>query len=84
VNADHKGSASQALGRAVAEVAEGILAPSRIRSWKNLLIYPRSLELGSKIEVSGQDKLLRKKESCPFHSKRDGKASVRVFLIDTG
>jgi len=56
-NGERKESRSQALGRAVTDLAEGILTPSRIRNGKNLVIYPRSLKPESKIEVLGQDKL---------------------------
>src|SRR6266446_1654002 len=56
-NGERKETRSQALGRAVTDLAEGILAPSRIRNGKNLVIYPRSLKPESKIEVLGQDKL---------------------------
>ena len=38
-NGGRKESCSQALGRAVAELAEGILTPSRIRNGRNLVIY---------------------------------------------
>jgi RES domain-containing protein len=54
---ERKESRSQALGRAVTDLAEGILTPSRIRNGKNLVIYPRSLKPESKIEVLGHDKL---------------------------
>jgi RES domain-containing protein len=54
MNGEQKESRSQALGRAVAELGEGILAPSRIRKGKNLVIYPRSLRPGSRIEVLGE------------------------------
>jgi RES domain-containing protein len=43
-NGEQKESRSQALGRVVADLGEGILAPSRIRTGKNLVIYPRSLK----------------------------------------
>jgi len=56
-NGERKESRSQALGRAVTDLAEGILAPSRIRNGRNLVIYPGSLMSESKIEVLGQDKL---------------------------
>jgi RES domain-containing protein len=54
INGEQKESRSQALGRAVADLGEGILAPSRIRTGKNLVIYPRSLRPGSRIEVLGE------------------------------
>ena len=54
MNGEQKESRSQALGRIVAELGEGILAPSRIRMGKNLVIYPRSLKAGSRIEVLGE------------------------------
>ena len=56
-NGERKESRSQALGRAVTDLAEGILMPSHIRNGRNLVIYPRSLKSESKIEVLGQDKL---------------------------
>jgi RES domain-containing protein len=59
MNGERKESRSQALGRAVTDIAEGILTPSRIRNGKNLVIYPRSLKPESTIEVLGQDKLPR-------------------------
>jgi hypothetical protein len=43
-NSEKKESRSQALGRAVANLAEGILAPSRLRNGKNLIVFPRSLK----------------------------------------
>jgi hypothetical protein len=42
------------LGRVVADLGEGILAPSRIRMGKNLVIYPRSLRPGSRVEILGE------------------------------
>ncbi len=54
MNGLHKESRSQALGRVVADLGEAILAPSRIRMGKNLVIYPRSLKPGSRIEVLGE------------------------------
>ena len=57
MNGQQRESRSQALGRAVSEVGEGILAPSRIRMGKNLVIYPRSLKPGSWIEVLGESDL---------------------------
>jgi RES domain-containing protein len=54
MNGEQKESRSQALGRVVADLGEGILAPSRIRMGKNLVIYPRSLKPGSGIEVLGE------------------------------
>jgi hypothetical protein len=54
---ERKESRSQALGRAVTDLAEGILTPSGIRNGRNLVIYPGSLMSESKIEVLGQDKL---------------------------
>lgn len=54
MNGGQKESRSQALGRAVAGLGEGILAPSRIRTGKNLVIYPRSLKPESRIEVLGE------------------------------
>ena len=57
INGEHKESRSQALGRAVTDLAEAILTPSRIRNGRNLVIYPRSLMSESRIEVLGQDKL---------------------------
>jgi hypothetical protein len=56
-NGERKESRSQALGRAVTDLAEGILTPSRIRNGRNLVIYPGSLMSESKIEVLGRDKL---------------------------
>jgi RES domain-containing protein len=57
MNGEQKESRSQALGRVVAELGEGILAPSRIRMGKNLVIYLRSLKAGSRIEVLGEGDL---------------------------
>ena len=57
MNGEQKESRTQALGRAVADLGEGILAPSRIRTGKNLVIYPRSLRSGSWIEVLGEGDL---------------------------
>jgi hypothetical protein len=57
MNGEQKESRSQALGRVVADLGEGILAPSRIRMGKNLVIYPRSLRPGSRIEVLGDTDL---------------------------
>ena len=54
MNGERKESRSQALGRAVADLAEGILTPSRIRTGKNLVIYPRNLKPESQIEVLGE------------------------------
>ena len=54
MNGEQKESRSQALGRAVAGLGEGILAPSRIRKGKNLVIYPRNLRPRSQIEVLGE------------------------------
>jgi hypothetical protein len=59
MNGEQKESRSQALGRVVADLGEGILAPSRIRMGKNLVIYPRSLRPGSRIEVLGETDLPR-------------------------
>ena len=56
-NGERKESRSQALGRAVTDLAEGILTPARIRNGKNLVNYARSLKRQNKIEVPGQDKL---------------------------
>jgi RES domain-containing protein len=56
-NGERKESRSQAFGRVVTDLAEGILTPSRIRNGTNLVIYPKSLKPESKIEVPGQDKL---------------------------
>ena len=53
MNGEQKESRSQALGRVVADLGEGILTPSRIRMGKNLVIYPRSLRPESWIEVLG-------------------------------
>jgi len=50
-------AALKRFGRAVTDLAEGMLTPSRVRNGKNLVIYPRSLKPESKIEVLGQDKL---------------------------
>jgi len=47
-NGERKESRSQALGRAVTDLAEGILTPSRIRNGKNLVIYPRRLKSGAR------------------------------------
>jgi RES domain-containing protein len=58
-NGEKKESRSQALGRAVADLAEGILAPSRLRNGKNLIVFPRSLKAESRIEVLGQADLPR-------------------------
>ena len=38
----------------MADLGEGILAPSRIRMGKNLVIYPRSLRPGSRVEILGE------------------------------
>jgi hypothetical protein len=57
INGEQKESRSQALGRAVADLGEGILAPSRIRRGKNLVIFPRSLRPGSQVEVLGEKDL---------------------------
>jgi len=54
MNGEQKESRSQALGRVVADLGEGILAPSRIRMGKNLVIYPRSLRPGSRVEILGE------------------------------
>jgi RES domain-containing protein len=54
MNSEQKESRSQALGRVVADLGEGILAPSRIRMGKNLVIYPRSLRPESRVEVLGE------------------------------
>src|ERR1700730_16838436 len=54
-NGERKESRSQALGRAVTDLAEGILTPARIRNGKNLVNYARSLKRQNKIEVLGQD-----------------------------
>jgi hypothetical protein len=54
MNGARKESPSQELGRAVADLAEGILTPSRIRTGKNLVIYPRNLKPESRIEVLGK------------------------------
>jgi RES domain-containing protein len=54
MNGEQKESRSQALGRVAAGLGEGILAPSRIRNGKNLVIYPRSLKPGSQIKVLGE------------------------------
>jgi RES domain-containing protein len=59
MNGDQKESRTQALGRAVADLGEGILAPSRIRTGKNLVIYPHSLRSGSRIDVLGKEDLPR-------------------------
>ena len=59
MNGEQKESRSQALGRVVADLGEGILTPSRIRMGKNLVIYPRSLRPGSRIEVLGDAHLPR-------------------------
>jgi RES domain-containing protein len=59
MNGEQKESRSQALGRVVADLGEGILAPSRIRMGKNLVIYPCSLRPGSWIEVLGDADLPR-------------------------
>jgi RES domain-containing protein len=59
MNGDQKESRTQALGRAVADLGEGILAPSRIRTGKNLVIYPPSLRSGSRIDVLGKEDLPR-------------------------
>src|SRR5271157_6438406 len=56
-NGERKESRSQALGRAMTDLAEGILTPSRIRNGRNLVVYPGSLMSESRIEVLGQDKL---------------------------
>src|SRR5467141_2091985 len=56
-NGERKESRSQALGRAVTDLAEGILTPSRIRIGRNLVIYPGRVMSESRIEVLGQDKL---------------------------
>jgi RES domain-containing protein len=57
MNGEKRESRSQALGRAVADLGEGILAPSHIRMGNNLVLYPRSLKPGSKIEVLGEQDL---------------------------
>jgi RES domain-containing protein len=57
MNSERKESRSQALGRAIADSAEGILTPSRIRTGKNLVIYPRNLKPESQIEVLGESDL---------------------------
>jgi RES domain-containing protein len=57
MNGEHRENRSQALGRVVADLREGILAPSRIRAGRNLVIYPRSLRPGSQIEVLGEEDL---------------------------
>jgi hypothetical protein len=57
MNAEGKESRSQALGRVVADLGEGILAPSRIRKGHNLVIYPEQLKAESRIEVLGQGDL---------------------------
>ena len=54
INGETKESRSQALGRVVAKMGEGILAPSRIRPGNNLVIFPRSLRPGSQIEILGE------------------------------
>jgi hypothetical protein len=54
MNGARKESPSQELGRVVADLAEGILTPSRIRTGKNLVIYPRNLKPESRIEVLGK------------------------------
>ena len=59
MNGEQKESRSQALGRVVADLGEGILTPSRIRMGKNLVIYLRSLRHGSRIEVLGDAHLPR-------------------------
>jgi hypothetical protein len=57
MNAEGKEGRSQALGRVVAELGERVLAPSRIRTGNNLVIYPERLKAGSRIEVLGQGDL---------------------------
>jgi len=57
MNAEGKESRSQALGRVVAELGEGTVAPPHIRDGKNLVIYPEQLKAGSRIEVLGQGDL---------------------------
>jgi RES domain-containing protein len=57
MNGEHRESRSQAFGRVVAELGEGILAPSRMRRGENLVIYPRSLRPQSRIEVLGEEDL---------------------------
>ena len=57
MNGEHRESRSQAFGRVVADLAEGLLAPSRIRMGENLVIYPRSLRPESRIEVLGEKDL---------------------------
>ena len=59
MNGEHRESRSQAFGRVVADLGEGILAPSRIRTGENLVIYPRSLRPESRIEVLGEEDLPR-------------------------
>jgi RES domain-containing protein len=51
MNGEQKESCSQALGRAVADLGEGMLAPSRIRTGTNLVIYPRSLRTPDSLRV---------------------------------
>ena len=57
MNGEHRESRSQAFGRVVADLGEGLLAPSRIRTGENLVIYPRSLRPESRIEVLGEKDL---------------------------
>src|SRR6516164_7896385 len=64
MNGERKESRSQALGRAVTHLAEGILTPSRIRTGKNLVIYPRNLKPKSQIEVLGEADLPRLVHFC--------------------
>ena len=65
-NCEGKESRSQAFGRAVTDLAEGILMPYHIRNRKGTWSYPRSLKLESKIEVLGQGKLPKE---CVFACK---------------
>jgi|SRR5208282_3863592 len=63
-NGERKESRSQALGRAVTGLAEGILTPSRIRNGRNLVIYPGSLMSESRIEVLGQEQIAQLMHCC--------------------
>ncbi|MBV8899289.1 MAG: hypothetical protein JOY92_04150 [Verrucomicrobia bacterium] len=57
LNAAGMESRSQALGRLAAEFGERLLAPSRVRSGQNPVIYPPRLRLGSKLAVLRRDLL---------------------------